>query len=126
MHHIFVDNVTGRAENSVRVWGSPESKAHDITLDRVDVTFDRWTKYKGEVYDNRPTTAVAALPAHAAVGFSIQDADNVTLRNCGLHWGPNWPAATCTTVQQERVTGLKVEGFQGDPSRGGCTNEGHG
>jgi hypothetical protein len=113
MHHITVQNVTGRAENSVRVWGSPESRAHDILLDHVDLTLDRWTKYKGGVYDNRPTTAIQAIEPHATVGFSIQNADDVTLRDCKLRWGPNPPEYFGEAVQSSAVTGLKVERFDG-------------
>jgi Glycosyl hydrolases family 28 len=109
LHHITIQNVKGRAENSVRIWGSPESRAHDITLDRVDLTLDRWTKYPGGVYDNRPTTAITPIEPHATAGFSIQDADNVTLRDCSLTWGEHRPTPAGQDVEQQRVTGLKVE-----------------
>ena len=111
MHHINVTNVTGKAENSVRVWGSAGSRVHDVVLDRVNVTIDRWTKYPGGVYDNRPTKAVEALPKSATAGFSIQDADNVVLRDCTLVWGEHRPMPAGKDVEDTRVTGLKVERF---------------
>jgi polygalacturonase len=117
LHDITVQNVTGRAENSVRVWGSPESRAHDIVLDHVNLTLDRWTKYKGAVYDNRPTTVMAGIEPHETPGFSIQDADNVTLRDCKLRWGANPPEYFTDAVQSKNVTGLKVERFDGDAAR---------
>ena len=116
MHHITVQNVTGRAENSVRVWGSPESRVHDVLLDQVDVTLDRWTSYPGGLYDNRPTTATEATPQHETAGFSIQDADNVVLRDCNLKWGSNKPAYFGQAVQSKDVSGLKLERFHGDPA----------
>jgi hypothetical protein len=116
LHHINVQNVTGRAENSVRVWGSPDSRAHDIVLDNVDLTLDRWTRYKGGLYDNRPTSAIAPIELHDTVGFSIQDADNVTLRDCKLHWGANRPDYFGEAILQKNVTGLKVDNFYGGPA----------
>jgi hypothetical protein len=113
LHHVTVQNVTGRAENSVRIWGSPESRAHDILLDHVDVTLDRWTKYKGGVYDNRPTTAIAGIEPHATVGFSIQNADDVTLRDCRLRWGAKLPNYFGEAIESKNVTGLKLERFDG-------------
>ena len=113
MHHITVQNVTGRAENSVRVRGSQASRPHDIVLDRVDVTFDRWTRYKGGLYDNRPTTASAAIEPHQTAGFSVQNADNVTLRDCRVRWGANVPAYFGNAIDTENLTGLKVERFTG-------------
>jgi hypothetical protein len=123
MHHITVQNVTGRGENSVRVWGSPESRAHDIVLDHVDVTLDRWTKYKGGLYDNRPTNAIAPIEPHATVGFSIQDADNVTLRDCKLRWGSNRPEYFGEAVQSKGCKGLKLEWFDGEAARPGLKRE---
>jgi hypothetical protein len=116
LHHINVQNVTGRAENSVRVWGSPDSRAHDIVLDNVDITLDRWTRYKGGLYDNRPTSAIAPIELHDTVGFSIQDADNVILRDCKLHWGANRPDYFGEAIRQKNVTGLKVDNFYGGPA----------
>src|SRR5665213_2074819 len=113
MHHILVQNVTGRAENSVRVWGSPGSRAHDIVFDHVDLTLARWTRYKGGLYDNRPTSAIAPIEPHETVGFSIQNADNVTLRDCKLRWGANPPEYFGEALQSKDCTGVKVERFDG-------------
>jgi Glycosyl hydrolases family 28 len=123
LHHITVQNVTGRAENSVRVWGCEASRAHDILLDRVDITLDRWTRYHGGVYDNRPTSAIAGIEPHESVGFSIQDADNVTLRDCNLKWGTNRPEYFSYAIEEKHVTGLKVERFVGDGARPGGMKE---
>ena len=86
LHHVHVQNVTGHAENSVRVRGSEQSRIHDVTFDHVAVTLERTTHYKGELYDNRPTTAITAIEPHDTPGFSIEHADNVTLRNCSVAW----------------------------------------
>jgi Glycosyl hydrolases family 28 len=110
MHHINVTNVTGKAENSVRIWGSPQSRVHDVVMERVSVTLDRWTKYPGGVYDNRPTKAVEALPVHKTDGFSLQDVDDVVLRDCGVTWGAGM-ATRGEDVGQVRTTNVKVERF---------------
>jgi polygalacturonase len=119
MHHITVENVTGHAENSVRVRGCEASRPHDIVLDHVDLTLDRWTRYKGGVYDNRPTKVLEGIEPHETVGFSIQDAYNVTLRDCRLRWGANRPEYFGEAVQTTNVTGMKVEGFSGENARPG-------
>ncbi len=126
LRDITVKNVTGRAENSVRIWGSPEARARNILLDQVHITLDRWTKYKGGVYDNRPTSAIAPIEPHQTAGFSIQDADDVILRDCSVRWGANVPEYFCKPVESERVSGLKLERFQGDSARPGCADNGRG
>jgi polygalacturonase len=114
MSDVRVVNVTGRAENSVRVSGSPQSRARDIRLENVDVTLDRSTKYKGGLWDNRPTTAMPGIEEHGNPGYSIRHADNVTLKNCRLAWGPNRPDYFTHALEAEDVTGLDHPGFVGE------------
>ena len=114
LHHVNVQNVTGTAENSVRVCGSAASRVHDVTLDRVAVTLARTTHFPGALFDNRPTTAIPAIQPHDTPGFSIEHADNVTLRNCSVAWGANPPDAFSYAVEAIDTTGLKIEGLKGE------------
>ncbi len=114
IHDVRVTNVTGRAENSVRVSGSPQSRVRDVTLERVDVTLERTTKYKGGLWDNRPTTAMAGIEEHGNPGFSIRHADNITLKDCRLAWGKNRPDYYTHALEAEDVTGLQYPGFKGE------------
>ena len=117
LHHVNVQNCTGHAENSVRVRGTAASHVHDITFDTVSVTLDRRTKYKGGLYDNRPTQAVAGIEEHDTPGFSIEHADNVTLKNCKVAWGKNVPEAFSYAVEAKDTTGLQIVGLQGGAAR---------
>jgi len=121
LRNVTVTNVTGHAENSVRVCGSALSRVHDVTLDRVSVTLDRTTQFKGGLFDNRPTTAEpgaasAGIVPHDTPGFSIEHADNVTLRNCTVAWGANSPDYFSYAVEAKDTTGLKIEGTPGAPA----------
>ncbi len=116
LHHVNVQNVSGTAENSVRVCGSPQSRIHDVTLDRVSVTLERTTKFPGALFDNRPTTAVPGIEPHDTPGFSIEYADDVTLRDCTVAWGANPPDAFSYAVEAKDTTGLKIEGLTGGPA----------
>jgi polygalacturonase len=116
LHNVTVQNVTGHAENSIRVCGSTESRVQDITLDRVSVTLERTTKFPGGLFDNRPTTAIPGIEPHDTPGFSIEHADNVTLRDCTVAWGTNPPDAFSYAVEAKDTTGLKIEGLTGTPA----------
>jgi hypothetical protein len=116
LHDISVTNVTGHAENSVRVCGSAQSRIHGVTFDRVAVTLGRTTQFPGALFDNRPTTAQAAIEPHDTPGFSVEHADNVTLRNCAIAWGANPPDSFSYAVEAKHTTGLKVEGLTGGPA----------
>lgn len=116
LHNVNVQNVTGHAENSVRVCGSEQSRVHDVTFDHVSVTLERTTKYPGALFDDRPTTAMPAIEPHDTPGFSIEHVDNVTLRDCTVAWGPNPPEYFSFAVEAKDTTGLKIEGLTGGPA----------
>lgn len=120
LHHVNLTNVSGTAENSARVRGfrgaDKRSHVHDITLDHVSVTLARSTKFPGGLYDNRPTTAIAAIEPHDTAGFSIEYADDVTLRDCTVAWGANPPEYYSYAVEAKDAPGLKIVGLTGGPA----------
>ncbi len=120
LHHVTVTNVTGTAENSVRVAGTAASRVHDVLFDRVSVTLDRTTRYPGALFDNRPTTAMAGIEPHGTPGFAIEHAENVTLRHCKVTWGANVPETFTYAVEAKDAPGLKVDRACGRGSARGC------
>jgi hypothetical protein len=118
IHDIRVRDVTGRAENSIRINGTPESRIANVTLDHVAVTFDRWTKYPGAVFDNRPTTAYPDVEPHNTPGISVRYADHVALNDCTVTWGKNCPPTFSEALETENVTGLTRTRFHGAPAHG--------
>lgn len=113
IQHVRVSNVTGRAENSVRINGSDVSRIRDIVLDNVAVTMDRWTKYPGGLFDNRPTTAQDGIEPHTNPGYYLRHADDVTLRNCKIAWGENRPDYFTHALRAEDCKNLSTPGFAG-------------
>ena len=111
---VRVTNVSGRGENSVRIEGSAQGRVRDIHFENIDVTLDRWTKYKGGLWDNRPTTATEGIEIHGTCGYSVRHADRVTLQNCKLSWGQNRPDYFTHALEAEDVTELKYPGFVGE------------
>jgi hypothetical protein len=113
LSNVRFENITGRAENSARIEGSAKSRIRDVTLDNITLTLDRWTKYKGGLFDNRPTTAQTALEVHATPGFCVRHADNVALRKCRVSWGQNPPDYFAHALEGQDVTGLTHPNFSG-------------
>lgn len=110
---ITFKNIKGRAENSVRINGTKESRIQNVTLNNVDITMDRWTKYPGNLFDNRPTTAYPGIEAHGNPGYYIHYADNVVLKNCSIKWGNNVPEYFTHALEAHYATGVKLKGFKG-------------
>jgi Glycosyl hydrolases family 28 len=111
---VRVKNVSGHAENSVRISGCAESRISDVSFDNVDVTFDRWTKYPGNLWDNRPTTARPGIETHDTPGIHVRYADNVSLRRCKVRWGKNRPEYFSHALEAHDVTGLVYSDFVGE------------
>jgi hypothetical protein len=112
LHDIRIRNVTGRAENSVRICGSAQSRISGMVLENVAVTLDRWTKYKGGLWDNRPT-APPDIEPHGNPGYSIRHADGVTLKDCKVDWGANKADYFTHALEAEDTTHLDLTGFTG-------------
>ena len=114
LHDIVVENVSGRAENSVRINGTVASRVENVRLKNVSVKLGRWTKYPGSVFDNRPTKVLPPVEAHATDGFNLRFADKISLENCSVGWEKNCPASFKKSVHAEDVTALKMVNFYGN------------
>jgi hypothetical protein len=119
LRNIVVQNVTGHAENSVRIDGSPASLIREVRFEDVSLTFNRWTKYPGGLFDNRPTKVIEPIEKHGNPGFSIRNADQVTLKDCSVHWGGNLPDYFTYALETTNVTGLHLTGFKGNAAHPG-------
>jgi hypothetical protein len=120
IHDIAVTRVSGHAENSVRIEGSPGARIADIVFEQVAVTLGRWTRYPGGVFDNRPTSTVEAIERHDAPGFFIRHADRVSLTGCSVRWDGQRREGFTHAIEAVDVTGLSYRGFDGqsaDPGR---------
>jgi polygalacturonase len=106
-------NISGRAENSVRIEGSAASRIADVTMKNVAVTLDRWTKYPGGVFDDRPTSAQPDIEKHSTPGFSVRHADQVQLDQCSVAWGQNCPDYFSHALEAEDAHNLALSGFTG-------------
>ncbi|HEU5077963.1 MAG TPA: glycosyl hydrolase family 28 protein [Opitutaceae bacterium] len=114
IRNVRVENVTGRAENSARISGCEESRIQDVEFKNVQLTLDRWTKYRGGVWDNRPTKAVDAIEEHKTSAIHVRHADDVTLRDCKIEWGEHCPDYFTHALEAENVTKLTYPNFQAE------------
>ena len=115
LRDVRVENVTGDAENSVRLSGCRESRIRDVTFDNVAVTLGRETKYRGGVWDNRPTTsAYPRLEEHGTPGIHVRYADRVALNKCRIAWDANPPEYFTHALEAHDVTELTYPGFVGE------------
>lgn len=113
IYNIVVENVTGIAENSVRINGTKESRIRNVRFENVKVKMERWTKYPGNLMDNRPTKAYDAIEHRDNPGYYIRFSDQVSLVNCSIEWGDNIPEYFTHALEAHDVTALNLESFEG-------------
>jgi polygalacturonase len=117
LHDIRIRNVIARAENSARICGSPESPVTGVTLDNVALTLDRWTRYAGGVWDNRPGGDNGGIERHGTPAFAFRHARNVNLNGCTVAWGGKPGETFSHALEAQDVTGLELKGFTGKAAR---------
>jgi polygalacturonase len=114
LHNVRVENVSGRAENSVRICGTPASRIDSVQLKNVSVKLDRWTKYPGGVYDNRPTKVLEPVEKHATDGIGLRYADNVVLDHCTIRGSESRALGFGKSIGAEDARVLVITGFSGE------------
>jgi hypothetical protein len=119
LHDVRVSNIKATAENSVRINGTDESRIQNVSLENVSVKLDRWTKYRGGVFDNRPTHVYPEIEEHRTPGIHIRKADNILLKHCGIAWGDHIPEYFTHALEASGVTGLLINDFKGEAAHPG-------
>lgn len=113
LENVSVENVSGKAENSIRVNGSENSRIENVRFKDVSVTLSRWTKYQGGVYDNRPTKVLSSITLHETDGFNFGHAGDITLTNCRVRWDGKCPDYFGSALAAEDVKNLRISGPTG-------------
>jgi polygalacturonase len=111
---VRIRDVSGKSENSARVSGSPESRIRNVSFENVSLTLDRWTSYRGGLFDNRPTAAYPDIEQHGNPGFSVRHADDTSLKSCRVSWGAQRADYFTHALEAGNVTALKLTDFRGD------------
>ncbi|MGE4587460.1 MAG: glycoside hydrolase family 28 protein, partial [Mangrovibacterium sp.] len=119
IRNVLVQRVSGTAENSVRISGTPESRIEQVRFEGVHVSLNRTTRYPGQLFDNRPTTAYPGIEAHTNPGIAIRYADQINLSDCSVSWGDNRPHYYTHALEAHDVTGLVMDGFRGKAAHPG-------
>jgi polygalacturonase len=111
--NILVKNVFGKAENSIRINGTKESVIENVTLENVSVKFDRWTKYRGGLFDNRPTKVYEPIEHRDNPAISIRYAKDVSVLNSSIKWGGNLPEYFTNAIKVENSENIRIKSFNG-------------
>ncbi|WP_423130238.1 glycoside hydrolase family 28 protein [Gaoshiqia sp. Z1-71] len=119
IRNVRVENVTGLAENSIRINGTQESRIENVQFSDVHVTLNRWTDYQGGLMDNRPAKSYPDIEFRSNPGIYIRFADQVRINNSSVSWGDNLPGYFTHALEAHDVTGLVLDEFKGEAAHPG-------
>jgi len=114
IHDVTIKNIKGTCENSLRIYGTKESRIKNVNLENVSITLNKSTKYNGGLFDNRPTKTYTDIEQHGNPGIYIQFADHITLTNCSVNWGENRPDYYTHALEAINATGVDLKKFTGE------------
>lgn len=121
LSNVRVENVSGTAENSSRVFGTESSRPHNITFSNVSLTLDRSTNYPGHLFDNRPTFldtgAGKGILPHDTPGFAFDHVDDLTLSHCKVTFGPAHPDQFTHALEAHDCPRLSLVAFTGQAAQ---------
>jgi hypothetical protein len=83
-----------------------------VLLENVRVEIEKTTEYPGSLYDRRPCDVAGIIERNTA-GFYLNEADDVTLRNCRVVWGNNHPDYFGHAIEAHDVGELEIENVRG-------------
>jgi polygalacturonase len=111
-------HIISHAEAGVYIRGSEACTPEDIVLDDVTLNIEKTTPWPSRV-DLRPPEELGIEEKGVVIaGLHLEDAKDITLRNCTVRWGPNPPASYGPALFKERVSGLTLENFVGSDAHG--------
>lgn len=111
--NVIVKNIFGVSENSARICGMPNQPVRNVLFENVTLHVGRWTKYKGGVLDNRPTTVLQEIEPHDTAGILVRHAKNVTIKNCAVQWIKNIPIYYGPAIWITNASPISIINFRG-------------
>ena len=121
-------NISGEAENSIVLYGSPEADIRGVSFDNVKFKIRMTRKEVSEAvggnFDLRwtATDLSNAVFKHDVAGLYGRYVDGLKIRDLTIEWGAEKPAYFSSGIECEDFKRLEIDGFEGrqasDSSKG--------
>lgn len=112
VRNIQFRNIICNSENGVYVSGTEGSRIENLLFENIQLHINKITNYPGGFYDRRPCDTTGIIQRDTT-GFYLNEADDVTLRNCKISWGNNRPHYYRYAIEAHDVPDLHLENFKG-------------
>jgi polygalacturonase len=116
---IGFSNISGEAENSIVLYGSPEADIHDVSFDNVKFKIRMTRKAVSEAvggnFDLRWTSTELnnAVFKHDVAGLYGRFIDGLKIHNLTIEWGAENPGYFSSGIECEDFKRIEIDGFEG-------------
>ena len=112
---IRLSNIFCKSENGIFV-GGEKDKIIGIRFNNINIEIEKKSKYKGGIYDLRPSDTAGLLHADTS-GFHFENADDISLENCSLKWGMKKTSYFNKAVSAKNINGISINNFLGKAAK---------
>ncbi|KAA3657518.1 MAG: glycoside hydrolase family 28 protein [Chloroflexi bacterium] len=113
VRNIQFRNIICNSENGIYVSGTKGSRIEELLFENIRLRINKTTEHPGGLYDRRPCDVVGIIKRKTA-GFYLNEADDITVRNCKVSWGNNRPAYYGYAIEAHDVHDFHLENFKGE------------
>lgn len=110
--NIRFSNIVCRSENGIYVSAETPDKISNISFDHVKIHVSKTTAITGGKYDRRPC-AVAPFVTGSTSAFYIDGANDVSIKDCAISWGPVIPDYYAFGIEYHHSPGIEISGVKG-------------
>ena len=114
IRNIRFTSIRCKGESGVYLAAQEPGHIENIVFDGVSVHIDKISKIEGGHYDRRPGAADPLIVEAPTSGFHLEDAKDITVRNCEVTWGANRPDYYRHALFAKHVEGLENDGLKGE------------
>ncbi|KAJ4799564.1 Pectin lyase-like superfamily protein [Rhynchospora pubera] len=82
--NIRFENISAVSENGIFLSGTNHGLLRDIKFKNVNLTYKRWTKYPGGLFDYRPDCQ--GLVKHNTAGLMVEHVSGLDIQNVNMKW----------------------------------------
>lgn len=109
--NITFSNINCKSENGIFVGGEAD-KISNLKFNNVQLEISKTTKYKGNLYDLRPSDTIGLLETEIS-GFYFDTAQKISINNCSVSWGKNIAKYYKFAIYANNIPHLTIENFKG-------------
>ena len=131
VRNIICSDIICESENGIFIYGENQSNVENISLNNINLSIEKWTKWPGGLFDLRPCAVMAKTAGDVSRGHQIKDesikqvfqhpwsaiylqnASGIGIDKVSVKWDDQMPDYYHHALQAKNIQPLKLQNFKG-------------